>query len=253
MVYRVLSTLVTVMVLTIPMDLFAMRVHPLLIEMESVGRTSSATLSVGNEGANKLPVEVAVERLTLDENAQASYSPADDDWLIFPPQTIIPPGGQQNFRLQWLGEPELAQSQSYHVVVKQVPVALPEGQSGIQLVYNFRALVNVAPPGVKPELVVLESTIVKDKDDQPRIALLLENKSPAHGLLTKHEVKLKLTDAQGKTLWKYQLLRDEIFQRIGAGLVQPDNKRRFVLPLDLPETAGNIGVKVEASVRPGDK
>ena len=230
-------------------SLYAMSVQPLLIEMQSIGRASTATLKVGNEGANPLPVEVVVERLTLNENGESSYEPAEDEWLVFPPQMMIAPGGHQNFRLQWLGEPELKQSHSYHVVVKQVPVKMAKGQSGIQLVYNFRALVNVAPPNSRSELQTVAATLKADEQAQPRISLTLENLAARHALMSNHDLILSLVDAQGKTQWKHKMTAKEVFEQVGAGLVQPGHRRRFILPLDLPEAAKQPGVTVQARVR----
>ena len=35
-----------------------------------------------------------------------------------------------------------------------MPVKLPEGQSAIQILYNFQVLISVAPGGVKPKIMV---------------------------------------------------------------------------------------------------
>lgn len=228
--------------------LYAMKVQPLLVEMQSVGNRSVATINVVNDGANQLPVEVSVEQLFLDVDGKSKHEPAEDDWLIFPPQALIPPGGQQNFRLQWLGEADLDKSRSFHLAVKQVPVKMPEGQSGIQLVYNIRALVNVAPPNAESDLQVSDVTIDNIDDKQARISLLLDNPSRTHAMLSNHELSISLIDEAGKSFWSYQLSSNEIFQTIGAGLVQPGNQRRFQLPIELPDEAGNSGVKVAVSI-----
>src|SRR5690606_41877658 len=83
--------------------------------------------------------------------------PADDDFLIFPPQGVLPAGGRQVVRLQWLGPAEPDTSQSYYVSVEQLPVKLDpvaNEQIGaqVQILYNMRALVVVAPPGAKPDV-----------------------------------------------------------------------------------------------------
>ena len=124
----------------------AMKVRPLVLEMKSAGREARSTLQVINDGANQLPVEIVVYQMELDENGEQTTTEAGDNWLIFPPQSMVPAGSSQTFRIQWVGDPEIPQSRSYIFSVNQVPVQMPEGQSGVQVVFNFAAIVNLAPP-----------------------------------------------------------------------------------------------------------
>lgn len=227
----------------------AMRVQPLLLEINSNKNGAAATINVFNDGPNQLPLEITMEHLTLNFNGRSQVEPADESWLVFPPQVIIPPGGQQNFRLQWLGEPLLEKSQSFYVAVKQVPVVMKEGQSGIQLVYNIRALVNVAPPNSRSNLIVNKAEVITDKNQTARISVVLDNAAQRHAMFSDHELALELTDQKGKTFWSYELSSNEIFQTIGGGLVQPGKQRIFTLPINLPEQASETGVTVNASVK----
>lgn len=229
--------------------LIAMQVEPLLIEMGSSGSRSAATMTVINDGPNQLPIEIAMERLHLHLDKSPSTEPSDDAWLVFPPQVIIPPGGQQNFRLQWLGEPELAKSESFYLAVKQVPIEMPEGNSGIQLVYNIRALINVAPLNSTANLNVSSAEIIVDDEKIAKASLVFENTAARHAMLSNHDLSLTLIDKDGKRFWSRDLARGEIFQTIGVGLVQPDKQRRILLPLHLPKKAIEDGVRLVASVK----
>ena len=124
----------------------AMSVSPMHIEMTSVGKSGRSQFTVTNSGATPMPVETAIKRLEIDENGASHETIANDDFLIFPAQVMIAPGASQVFRVQWVGEPNLAKSQSYLVAVNQIPLKQARSQSTVQVVMAFGVVIDVAPP-----------------------------------------------------------------------------------------------------------
>ncbi len=230
--------------------LFAMKVQPMHLEMQSIGNTSSSTINVENDASNSLPVELSIEKLILDVDGRPTYLPADEDWLIFPPQALIPPNGQQNFRLQWLGSPELQESQSFHLAIKQVPVEMPKDQSGIQLVYNIRALVNIAPPNAKADLEVVKVGKLNDPDsaNKQTVSLLLENRSRKYAMFSDYNLSLSMFDQAGKELWSEKYSNYDVYQALGVGMVQPNSRREFKISVHLPDSEDKSGNTLRATV-----
>jgi fimbrial chaperone protein len=107
----------------------AMSVVPALIDMSTSGGKTSQ-ISVVNDGAKPLPVEIIVSRIDLDENGEIKSAPAGDDFLIFPPQAMVAPGATQAFRLQWVGDPQIKKSQSYIFSVNRKRVSAPTFRRG---------------------------------------------------------------------------------------------------------------------------
>lgn len=226
---------------------FAMTVKPMHIEMQSAGKHASSKIIVINEGASPLPVEVVMEKLVMDETGATELFPEDNQWLVFPPQTVIPGGGTQSFRLQWLGDPALQSSESFFAVVKQVPVEKEIGESGVQVVYNFKSLVNVAPIGSQPKILAEDVTIKPDGKGNQRFALRVKNPTQIHGLLSQVDVQLVAIDINtGKEIWDTQISREQIRSGMGIGLVQPGLSREFLLPAIVPEKVMNGGISLEA-------
>ena len=217
----------------------AMSVTPIHVEMASAGNNSRTQVTVHNNGKDPLPVETALERLTLDENGNRKTAKAGDDFLVFPPQAIIPAGGTQVFRLQWVGEPMLAQSQSYMMSVSQVPVKLPKGQSKLQVVMSFGVVINVAPPQAQPALKVVGSGLTTDGKGKRRPFVTVENPTKFHALLP--DGKLSLAGPG----WQHTLSQTEMREKLGIGLVQPGKRRRFVLPLDLPANVSSVQASLD--------
>src|SRR3546814_8911481 len=76
-----------------------------------------------NINPGNLAFETRVFRMEIDKDGNIVETPADQDFLVFPPQGVLPAGGRQVVRLQWVGGAELATSQAYYVSVEQLPVA----------------------------------------------------------------------------------------------------------------------------------
>lgn len=223
----------------------ALSVSPIHIEMSSTGAASRSQVTVRNESAVPMPVEATLQRFTMDEAGSRRETPANDDFLVFPPQALIPPGGVQVFRLQWVGEPMLAKSHSYMLSISQIPVKMPKGRTGVQVALSFGVLINVAPPQGKPDLRLVEAGIAIDKQGNRVAAITVHNPSTVHALLP--ESSIELTSAG----WSASLSQAELADRVGIGLVQPGSRRRFLLPIQVPGAVK--GFQASLAYKPGRK
>ncbi len=217
----------------------AMGVNPVVMEMTSAGRGSKGSIRVINDGKNKLPVEIVISRVELGPEGEQSLRPAGEEFLVFPPQALVPPGATQNFRVQWVGNPDIPESQSYIFSVNQVPVKMPKGQSGVQLVFNFGTVVNVGPPSGTPAIKLLKSEISKDRRGNRRPTITLKNSSNVHARLSDATVKLS---GNG---WSETMTPAILRQRLGVGLIQPGKIRKLVLPVDIPANVTDIRTEIE--------
>lgn len=224
----------------------AMTVQPVVIDLKTSGREMSQVVTVENTFANPLPGELTVQELRLTDDGVAATGKDPGDLLVFPPQALIQPGQTQTFRVQYVGDPALAASRHYYITVAQLPVKLPEGQSAIQILYNFQVLASVSPLGAKPQLEVKAAQVVKDANGNPVAMLSVANNSPVHGYLSANKVRLVEKDAAGKEQFKRTLSGAEIQQTVGFGLIGAGQTRKVTIPVVLPSADG----VVEASITP---
>jgi len=215
-------------------------VQPVVIDLSTTGSGMSQTITVENTFTQPLPVELRVEELTFDQAGLHGTGKDSGDLLIFPPQAIIQPGQTQSFRVQYIGDPALARSKHYYVTVAQLPVQLPQGQSAIQILYNFQVLVSVKPAGAKAQLKIMQSEVARDEKGQPVAAITLSNDSPAHGYLSKGRLRIVERDRSGKEVFRRTLAGPEIQQTVGFGLVGAGQTRRLLIPVQLPTSEGTI-------------
>lgn len=136
-----------------PSEAVAHEVQPIRTFMNIGEGQREGLLTVRNTRTSALPLEIAVFRRLVAEDGTQTMVPADDDFLIFPPQMVLPQGGSQGVRFQYLGDPGITESIAYVIEVQEVPV-VPEGFSGITTVYNVGAAIYIQPARPQAQLAI---------------------------------------------------------------------------------------------------
>lgn len=227
-------------------------VEPLLLE---VAPNQAASMRMRNSSDKPVTVEVAVFERLIDENGVQTRRPADDDFLILPPQAVVPGKSLQVFRLQSVTPPE-SKSRSYFVSIRQVPVQLPALEGGgarVQLLFAFDSAVHVVPRNTKAEPVFVSAKpatktievptdeFVTDEEGErtrkfvkkevPAVAVTVRNDGSKFFYLQNFRFTGNSADASGTTTalpdWSY----DQIISAAGVTLVPPGATRTFTLPI----------------------
>ena len=197
----------------------AQQVEPMVFSLAPSGAGAARTLRMENPRSAPITVEVTASAITYDEQGTETWAPADDDFQIFPPQSLIPPQGAQAFRVQYVGDPSIDVSRSYRISLKQLPVALPEGESGISVGLNFNTLVNIVPSASRSDLVV--NAVAREPSGGWRLSL--ENRGTRYVRLTRTVWTLGDGDRQ-ETLDGPTLFGD-----IDRNLIPPRARREVVI------------------------
>lgn len=222
----------------LPIATYAMSVQPLIVDIKAGTRGNSGRVAVTNTFTRAVPVEVTVHPMAMSATGEISIGgPPVRDFLIFPPRAVIQPGRTQAFRLQWLGDPAMATSANYIVSIAQVPVELGEAQSGIQLVYNFQIMANVAPARGAPVLTIARAAARLNEKGEGRANITIANSGPAHAYLAGLRLKLVLKNADGRVAWERTFDGSQLNSLVGYGLVRHQNSRTFDIPIDAPASA----------------
>src|SRR6185437_8563795 len=74
-------------------------------------------------GASSAALAMRVSPIEYRNDGTITETPADDDFLIFPPQGVLLANARQVIRVQWVGPP-LDSSRAYYVSINQLPVPL---------------------------------------------------------------------------------------------------------------------------------
>jgi fimbrial chaperone protein len=191
--------------------------------------------------ANK-PTAVQVRITTRKQNLDGSEQrqDADDQFLIYPPQLIIPPQVTQKVKVQWLGELDLKQEQAYRLIVEQVPVKLSkEEKTGVKLILTIEGTIYVVNSDNWHSDIQVEKVQAEKTKEGNKLALTLSNRGKAHSILHKLEV---IVTQNGKSL----TLRDEQVKGVEGMNVLSGATRKFLLPWPKElQTSGKIEAKIK--------
>jgi fimbrial chaperone protein len=210
-----------------------MNVQPLVVDMASVGAHAHAVVEIVNDSAAPMPVEVTYTKLDIAVDGKTTQSQAGDEFLVFPPQAVVAAGATQTFRIQWAGEPNIQKSQSFILSVSQIPVKKKTDDSGVQMVFSFGVIVNVAPPGAQ-SAIKLVSAEPATESGKSGAAITVENPSSTYSYISDAGVVLESGS------WRKTINASEMKQKLGYGVVLPGRKRRFFIAEDVPAGAGKI-------------
>lgn len=218
----------------------AMVVQPMVIDLVPGTRQGAALVTVQNTFNHPLTVEVLVNEADMTETGLRSTNRAANEILTFPPQAFIPPGQTQTFRVQWVGDVVPTTSRHFFVTIAQLPVQFPEGESAIQLLYNFDIAVNVAVPHLDPQISVATSEVwTNPQDARVRPRITFRNASDTYGYVSDGRVRVTYTAPDGSVTERL-FTQGEIRDALGLGLVAAHASRTLVLPMNLA-AGGTVG------------
>ena len=209
----------------------------MVVDLQTSGRNVVANVGVSNTADKPLTMEVAPLLLTATDTGLVQKGGETDDLLVTPPTALILPGHTQNFRVQWVGDPVTVASHHYYVAINQLPVKLTEGQSQVQIIYNFQVLVSVGPASGKAALAIKSAQVSMDKG-KPHPSITVTNSGTTYGYLSQHKLRLVETDATGKQVFDKTISGNEFQQLVGYGIIATGQTRTITFPLDLPSGSG---------------
>lgn len=255
---------------TLAAPAWAMRVSPMVNEISTKGAGSAARIEVQNFGSVALPFETRVSEITFSPKGEVIETPADDQFLVFPPQGLVPVGGRQVVRAQWVGEQDLKASRAFYLSVRQLPVAIEAGASNaagaqVQVVYHMKALITVAPPGSEPKVEVVEATPTmvavaaadietpgapkaatpKAPEMAPGIHVKVRNTGTRYALMSGPAWIVEGKAPDGSPL-KVKVAAEKISQAVGVGYLPPaGGERIFDVPTDVKFGPSPIQIRFE--------
>ncbi|UIJ46637.1 fimbria/pilus periplasmic chaperone [Sphingomonas cannabina] len=228
--------------------LLALNITPVIVDLSSTGRRTSAVISLQNTFAEAVPVEVSAHpvRVVNGELVESEEEEAKD-LLVFPAQATVEGGQTQAFRVQWVGEPAPKASEHFYVTVSQLPVTLPGNQNAIQVLHRFKVLVSVGAPDAKAELRIDKADIQPDENGKPRPVITVSNGGNTYGYLGQRELTIVQRAPDGREVFRRSFSPDLIQRQMGLGLVPSGQTRVLPVNLPLPQADGTLSVELGAA------
>lgn len=149
-----IKSLVSAFFLVFSLSSYALQMNPLSLVLKPSGGGAKQSVRVSNESNKPIAVQFSVTTRQQINNKEVR-KPADKDFMIYPPQTIIPANSTQRVRVEWLGAGKLPREQAYRLIAEQVYVSLDEqNQTGVKMLMTLVGALYVQPNGTRSNLSV---------------------------------------------------------------------------------------------------
>jgi fimbrial chaperone protein len=164
----------------------AFELKPLYANLKPNGPAAEQVFRITNNHNNPIAVQFKMTTRQQHANGTETKTPADDLFMVYPPQAVIPVNGTQKVRVQWLGTPNPNKELAYRLVAEQVPVTLnKDKKSGVQMVMTVVGSVYIVPDGVAPALQVSQ---LHRRGNQ--LAFTVSNNGTQHAMLNNLQIQL---------------------------------------------------------------
>ncbi len=171
----------------------AYEVSPLIMEIAPSGPGAIANIDISNSHDYRLILELNSVERQIDTNGIETEIPADDKFLIFPPQVSIEPRKSQRVQVRYIGPP-LTSSEAFRVIIDQLPVKQGEGKTRLDLAYKFKTAVYVIPEDAAIDIQVTDV----QADAGGNLEVHMENRGNRHAVLLSEP--WSFVNTQGKTV-----------------------------------------------------
>lgn len=225
----------------------AFTISPITMELEPSGKKSTGTFRLHNDSGESQAVQITIVRRDMDETGKETQAPADDEFTVFPKQTVLKPHQIQAVRINWKGPTKLSQELAYRIIAEQLPVNLtkepPQGTK-LNLMVRYMGTLYVAPAGMKPDLGI--ESVAENNDG--KIDLTIVNHGRAHAIL--RDFKLTLTSVPESGGEKAVRISSEHLESIHTQNILAGKRRLFSIawPEGLPH--GRLSAKLEWDEKP---
>ncbi|URW75579.1 hypothetical protein M9980_13805 [Sphingomonas donggukensis] len=141
---------------------YAYSVQPMIYSLTPSGSGASARITITNSKEGLLNVEIEPYSVVADDAGKRTFTPAPDDFLIFPPQASIQGDKSQLFQVRYVGAPTLAKGKVYVLRVRQmntIDLVKPQDpaaqtQTQLKMSVNFNTTAIVQPREMTPKISV---------------------------------------------------------------------------------------------------
>lgn len=215
----------------------AHEVQPMISTVTPSGSGASFRLMIRNTDAMPITLEINPYRVTVDEAGTATRTPDESDVILFPPQTIVQPGGEQAIQVRYAGDPAVTEGRVYAIVVSQLPVDFSKvtngdaSQTQVKIGFDFVSHMVVQPGTARANLTITPVTRQANGD------LTFDVANTGNGVALLRNAEWSLSSGGGQPL---VIAADNV--KFGAfGAILPGGKRAVTITAaNAPGMTGDV-------------
>ncbi|GEA50709.1 hypothetical protein VIN01S_15130 [Vibrio inusitatus NBRC 102082] len=141
------TSILLVFLLGLPFNTAAYQVSPMFQLFEVAGTKSQGSYEVDNTDASDVILEAVVYRVGFNKDGTENLIRSDEEFLVLPPQSKIKAGESQRFRVRYLGNVMLPQTQTFRLVFEQIQTSDNPGEDSgtVEILVDFSTVIFVSP------------------------------------------------------------------------------------------------------------
>jgi fimbrial chaperone protein len=226
----------------------AYQLNPMSQVFSPSGSGATQSFEIVNDGKGRIAIEVSMTSLERDESYVEINRDAGDDFLVYPPQIIIPAGGRQMVRVTWLGDPSPRVERAYRLVATQLPIELldpaakapPLAVGQMRVLVTYKASVFIRPRLAAAKLALGAVDVAKGEGGANVLALTVENSGTGGAVIASCAVRLT---SAGTTI----ALSDA---GVAKSRVPAGARRRYLLPWPAGLPVGPVTAEGDCRAKP---
>jgi fimbrial chaperone protein len=204
--FSLLSISLFSLLLSMTLPAQAFKLIPLSRVFAPTGPNAIQSYEIENTTGKPLAVELNIVKREMSLQGMDKLIPANDDFMIYPPQVLLQPGENQTVRVTWLGDPKPTQELAYRLIAEQLPINLttntgtfPDSKSGfstnIKIKMRYQGSIYIRPSQAQPN-VIIEQIEPKLENGKSMLAITLQNGGTARANLKEGQLQLKVAASQ---------------------------------------------------------
>lgn len=195
-------------IMLLPLPASAYTVSPSVLNLNSVGSTSSSFVQLANKGIKPAAIEFSIREHTKDLNGNSVRGEeAGDDFIIYPAQVVMMPGDEISVQILWIGESKLSSERAYSLTTNEVPIPNEdqlEVGSGVRIdvtvLMNYESRLYVSPEGAKPMVAVETVNMLTNDSGVEMVEVILVNRGTAHQSMSHMSLVFEPLNSAGNLL-----------------------------------------------------
>ena len=224
---------------------------PMMGNLSPAGKNASKAFQVVNASQDKsvaVELYLAKREVGIDGKETYAIAKAEEDFLLYPPQTFLQPGEAQTVRVSWVGNPDPSYELAYRLIVEQVPLEtnpqpsnVNNRQINITTLVRYGGSIYITPKDAVPNVVLESAVHQKGEGGSDQLVLTLNNKGTAHTLLQNLTLTIVSQEQPGKSV---QLAPADLPGLSGENILA-HHQRRFIIPWPPELPVGGVDVTFE--------
>lgn len=179
---------------------FSFNFEPITQYFSPSGPEATQSFEVANPGDEQIAVRITMVTRQMSEDGKETYSPASNQFVVFPSQIVLAAGASQTVRVRWTGPADIKTEQNYRIIAEQLPVNFGETQRAggtINILFRYLGSVYIVPQGAQPDVVIADAQVGVGPDGNRGLFVTFQNKGTAHEILNHLNITVSGESAGG--------------------------------------------------------